>query len=436
MEEIINNTQPVQQTPNEEQPPHEESLEELSAKREFQIKQKKILFNKIKAVFILLTVVGIGLIISYVIYERQRTTAPAKPVVIETPEEKQPSENVAIWELHRDDNLKVFIKIPPDAKVFTHTNPSKVEVVYARNEEDFSKITESNLTDGYIFRVTPLSLGVRDLNKIVQIKQESFRQLCPSTATISKAQESLVDTIDASYFTVSNCNVEYVVSYIPRFGIFYEVAQIYRGDIGVGQQYRAKTQELLNNFRFFPEDSPKPYDPNITYYNDANNFSLKYPDNMDTSCCTLDGPAKANNQSETSDTGKLLTAAYLPTYQDASNFDGFALYLVKFPASKMTFDTYLAEQRQRYFEDYKIVKGTEPVVSEEEVQVGPLTGKYFKGYQWQGTDVVYLDLTNTSSKSKTQVYLAIIIKNLSGDEFKQVMDKILSSFEYFPNLNR
>lgn len=434
MDELINNNPPTESTaPQKEEVPEEESLADISAKREFEIKQKKIFFNKIRTVLILLTIVGVGLFISYVIYERQRTTAPTKPVVIEEPEENKPNEEAGIWELHRDDNLKVFIKIPPDAKLYTYTNPSKLEIVYARNESDFSKISETSLTDGYIFRITPLSLGVRDLDKITEIKQESFRKQCPPTATVSAAQSSLVDTIDAKFFSVTNCNVDYVVSYVPRFGIFYEIAQIYRGDIGIGQQHRAKTLELLNSFRFFPEDSPKPYEPNVTYFNEKYNFSIKYPDTMDITCCNLDGPAKANNQSEEKDTGKLLVAAYTPTYKDSVTFDGFALYHVQVSYKDYpSFDTYVAEQKQRFFEDYKVVKGTEPIGSEEEIKVGDYTGRLLKGYQWQGTDIIYLDL---SVEPKRPSYLAIVVKNISGDEFKQITERILSSFEYYPNLN-
>ncbi|NMB69593.1 hypothetical protein GYA27_00095 [candidate division WWE3 bacterium] len=424
MEDTINTPQPTQP---------EESLEELGTKRDFQIRQKKIFFRKVVAVLIILSIIGIGLFVSYIILQRQRTTAPTKPVVLEeVPEEPEKPED--IWELHRDDNLKVFLKIPPEAKLYTYTNPSKVEIVYARNETDFSKINEQTLTDGYIFRVTPLSLGVRDISKITEIKRESFRIQCPESATISDAQDSLVDTIDAKFFTVSNCNVEYIVSYVPRFGIYYEIAQIFRGDIGVGQQHRAKTQELLAAFRFFPEDSPKPYDPNVTYYHDKYNFSIKYPDNMDTSCCDLEGPAKANNQTEDKDTGKLLVAAYLPTYKDKNNFDGFGLFLqVLSRRDKIPFQDYLTEQKQRLYEDYKVVTGNDPVGTEEDIQVGKFTGHVLRGYHWQGTDIIYVDL---SAELKIQAYLAVVVKNISGEEFSQVMNKILESFEYYPKLTK
>ena len=437
MEDTTNTIQPDEvnsaNEPTQQEEVHEESLEELGAKREYQIKQKRIFFNKIKAVAIVLAITGIGLLVSYIIYERQRTTAPVRPVVIDdTPEE--PKEPASTWELHRDDNLKVFVKIPPEAKLFTHTAPSKLEVVYARNEEDFSKINVETLTDGYIFRITPLSLGARDLDKIVEIKRESFRIQCPSTAVISLAQDSLVDSINSKFFTVSNCNVDYIVSYVPRFGIYYEIAQIFRGDVGVGQQHRAKTQELLTSFRFFPEDSPKPYDPNITYFHEGYNFSIKYPDNMDTGCCDLQGPAEANNQAKGKDTGKLLVAAYLPTFKDKNNFDGFALFLQNVSSRQnTTFGDYIAEQKQKLYEDYKVVTGNEPVGTEEDIQVGKLTGHVLHGYHWQGSDIIFVDL---SDGQRSKVYLSIVIKNVSGEEFTQVMNKILSTFEFYPKLTK
>ena len=193
MEEITN------QTPQEQQPPiNDESLEDIGRKRDFQIKQKRAFFNKVKLIAIILFVTSAGLLISYIITERQRTTAPTKPIVIDTPTPTNVQEPASTWELDRDDNLKVFVKVPPEAKLFTAQNPSTLSIVFSKNEPDFSKVDTSNLSDGYIFRITPLSVGTRDLNKLTEIKRESYKIQCPSTANITPAHGTKVDTIDST----------------------------------------------------------------------------------------------------------------------------------------------------------------------------------------------------------------------------------------------
>lgn len=429
MEEITN------QTPQEQQPPiNDESLEDIGRKRDFQIKQKRAFFNKVKLIAIILFVTSAGLLISYIITERQRTTAPTKPIVIDTPTPTNVQEPASTWELDRDDNLKVFVKVPPEAKLFTAQNPSTLSIVFSKNEPDFSKVDTSNLSDGYIFRITPLSVGTRDLNKLTEIKRESYKIQCPSTANITPAHGTKVDTIDSTYFEVFNCNVDYKISYVPRFGIYYEIAQIYRGDIGVGQQYKTQTEELLRAFRFFPEDSPRPYDPNASYFNDDYNFSIKYPTALDTTCCELLGPAGGNNITETKAIQKLLVGAYLPTFKDKNNFDGVAFYLVTYGNQqkiKTDFNTFVNEQKSKLVEDYKIVKGTLPTIADEDIKVGQYTGKLLKGYHWQGSNLIFLDV----SASRKTAFFVIVTRNNSGEEFQKIIDGILQSYEFFPQFN-
>jgi hypothetical protein len=414
---------------NPQQAPHEESLEEFVNKREAEIKQKKVLFAKVKILVGVLLLTGVSMIGTYIWYSIEKAKQPVKPiVVVETPTDATPPQEVSsTWELERDDDLRIFVKKPPEAKVYTYSKPtSKLEIVYANNTEDFSKVSELNLNDGYIFRITPLALGVRDLQQIADIKNESFKLVCPATATVTKPQKTLLDTVDAMTFNVINCGVTYKVTYAPRFGIYYEVAQIYRGNIGIEQQYSSKTEELLKTFRFFPEDNSVIYDPYITFWNEEFKFIFKYPKTLDPKCCDINGPVTTKPE----DIRKIIVVGNPTTYKDKINIDGLGVFAdTGYYAQNTEFNAYVDKQKQTLVEDYKVVTGQLPITNESTVSVGKFVGTKLSGYSWMGNDLVYLAFPN--NPTGRQIILVISSKGISGTDFQKSVDDMLSSFEFY-----
>ena len=111
-------------------------------------------------------------------------------------------------------------------------------------------ILQENLKQGYIFRITPLNIGIRTIDRITEIKRDSFKSRCPTTAVFSEITSTLVDTVDARTFDIRNCNSDYKVYYSPRFNIYYEIAQIYKGDFGVRQKFKSTTDEIFISFKY------------------------------------------------------------------------------------------------------------------------------------------------------------------------------------------
>lgn len=393
----------------------EETLVDLAKVKKAEIKKKKKTFDKIilgLKFLLIFIVLGVG---AYFVLQKPEDTVVPK-FIIEEPNVEPDDETDSEWNLYKDEGLKIFIKHPQEATVIKSEETNKLEVVFEKDSQDPNIITEKSLNQGYIFRVSPLNIALKDLDKITKIKLDSFKSKCPETASFGDISKTLLDTVAARNFTVSNCDVDYEVTYSPRFGIYYEILQIYKGDLGIKQQYKSITDEILLSFRYFPEDDETIIEPFQTYINERDKFLFKHP-NFDSECCDFPKPTSQGNPV------KIIVLGEKETFADKDNFNGFAVFVEKI--GKEGYDSYLSIQKQSLKEDYSIVTGNQPITEDLNIKLGELEGALLKGYSWRGYNMIYLKLP------RTEKALILTIKNTTGEKFDETMRKVYESFEFF-----
>ncbi len=398
----------------------------LAEKKQQAIEKSRKAFQKVAK---LLKIAGtIALLLLVVLFVIKKITQVSTPPYIvnntQTNDWNNTPPDESKWTIYKNDDLKVFIRYPNEASVIPSKSPAlRVDVVHDRDNLYPTQTSEDNLTQGYIFRVTPLNVGIRDIDSITKIKLGSFKDKCPQTATFSDVKQTLVGTINSRTFEIKNCDADYIISYVPKFGIYYEVALIYKGDFGYRQRYRATLEEIQREFNFFPEGGTEPIGPFRTYVNEDRGFLVVHP-NLDATCCDTPVPPAEN-------ISKIVVLGDRATYKNSDAQDALGIYVYQ-PYLFTTFDTALERQKQYLVEDYKVVNGIDPVRTETEVTVGKYRGVMLKGYSWQKNDLVYMQVPNTQNRLTIFVFS---ITNTSGADWdKKVLD-ILSSFEVFEKEN-
>ncbi len=413
-------------SPSQEPPkiPIDDSgLVELAQKRKDAALKKKTTFDKIYKVVKIAGLIFVLTFAAALTYKNINKTAPSNfNVNNTTPTPTKAEENpndVSSWNLYKSEKNKVFVKHPKDAVALESTNAAlRLDVVYDKNNSAPTSGNETDLVEGFIFRVTPLDVGIRNIDSISQIKMESFKVKCPATAVFSQVRHNLVDSIDSRNFEIKNCNGDYIINYIPRFGIYYEIAQFYKGDFGYKQKYRATLEEMLRAFKFFPE-ATAPVGPFKTFVDEKNKILFIHA-NLDETCCDLPKPPIT----------ELITIINLgikETYKDKDNFDGIGLFMKDLSYYDGGLDRYVEDQKRLLVEDYKVITGVEPVTTVSEVQVGKYRAFRLKGYSWRGNELVYLEVPGSYSSRM----LIFSIRNISGESFETHVQQILSSLETY-----
>ncbi|RJR28249.1 hypothetical protein C4561_00100 [candidate division WWE3 bacterium] len=419
-EELQQPEEKAEQTPQDNQHPEPKKQEdiglvELAKKREEEIEQKKKKFNKIMFA-VKMVVLAIALLITaYIIYIKSIPTPPPPEFKVEDKPEVIPEpEPAKEWTQYKNEGLKIFVKYPPESEIYAYENPNnKIEIVYDSTAEDLSTVTEENLSQGYIFRITPLNIGIRTIDRITEIKRDSFKSKCPEAAIFSVISKTLVDEVDARTFDIKNCDSDYKVYYSPRFGIYYEIAQIYKGDFGVRQKYKSTTDEIFLSFKFFPEGEILPEEPFKTFISEQMKFLFIHP-NLDDTCCDIQAPPAQGAR-------KLVVLAKPDTYVDLNQMDGIGVYTYYLSTD---FDKFISEQKQLLIEEFKVVKGFAPDAQDVPVKLGNIDAIMLKGYSWRGTDFVYAIMPN-------KIMIIFSIKSTNEEFEKTIIEETLATFETF-----
>jgi hypothetical protein len=397
-------------------------LIELAQKRKAENARRKSEYRKIMSIVTILVLLIVGVLVGFYIYKSSKKTAPSAYVIKPTPT-AQPTKaepdptRVTEWNIYKSDRIKVLIKKPIQTKVLESTNPAlRVDIVFDKKNPEPVSGSETELGEGYIFRVTPLEVGIRDINSITQIKMDSFKLNCPTTSVFSEAKDELIDTIKARGFEIRNCNGDYLVHYIPRFGIYYEIVQYSKGDFGYRQKYRAILDEMLIAFNFYPE-ATSPLGPFKTFIDEGNKILFIHP-NLDENCCELPKPP-------TNEAQKIVMLGNKATFKDSDHFDGLGVFLL---STGRGYDQFVEEQKRLLIEDYKVVKGVDPTVSQLDLTVG---GKYrairLKGYSWRGNDLIYAEIPGGWGNR----VLIFSVRNVSGASFEKTLTDILNTVQSY-----
>jgi hypothetical protein len=404
-------------------------LENEQHKKEAVIKRKKALF--ITTLLVILGIIGLFLFSGGAYYIYKNFLAPKTPIVVtQKPDITQLQQNPEVLVektiQYKSDNLKLALVYQKEAKLIdTWESPNqtkKLEIFFSRDGTAIQKnegIKDSEISEGYVFRISTFTTSIRNIDEIAKVKKESVKANCPETAEFTETYGTQINGIDSRVFEVKNCNGDLTVTYTPKFGVFYEFEQIYKGDLGYKQKQKASTQEILDSVRFYPEPTG-PEEPYETYKNDSFGFSFEHP-KFDSSCCDLAGPPTTTNIE------KVIVLADKETFVSKTDFDGIAVYIYRL-RNEETYQNFLEKQKKTLIDDYIVVRGSEPKLQEVGIKVDDKDAVMLKGYSWRDVDLIYTEVVRGNGQGYA---LIISVKRMTGDKFDEKVDGILSSFKFY-----
>jgi len=418
--------QPVEITPPVELPKaHDDHgvFPEIADKEE-RIRKGKKTVNTIMYAIVgtVIFIIVLGILLSLIKYIQDKTKKS-----FETKEEIKIETNVDIsktWNNYTNNELRLDIKYPDNAKLMENKsyngNIRNVEILYTPTNAN--NTTGDTLTEGFIFRITPLSLTKNTLDEVATVKRESFYIECGEGVQMSAVRPDLIYGLDSRTFDVRNCKGDFKVTYTKRFGIYYEITQLYRGDLGFRQQYKSTTEEMVKSIAFQPEDEVQE-EPFKLFESKQANISFKYPKELTENCCTLP---------EVTGTG-VRKIIVLGAKESDSKYGVFGLFVSANTSvnskAVISFEDYVNTQKANLISDYKIANnGNEPTIVQEQMNIN---GKYalrFKGLSWRGNDLIFIKVANT--KDVVEKFYTISITNNIGPEFENIFQDILSTFSF------
>ena len=283
---------------------------------------------------------------------------PPKPMVVDNENETISSDTSPkidpeqIVE-YKNDDLKISLEHLYKAPLFENIEQTektkKIDIIYDKYKPN-QNIDVEKLSEGYIFRVSTFFTNLRTLDEITQVKRESFVSRCPATTTLTPTQDSFVNGVIGRTFEVLNCGADYKVTYVLKNGLNYEFSQIFKGDLGYRQAYKAETEDILNSVEFYP-DVETELEPEILYNSKEHRLSFLYPSDLSTTCCFVNGPV--SNYSTI-----LLTVGDENTYVDKNNMDAVGIYIDRTPEDT-DFNMYVERQKKLLTDDYIVTMGEE-----------------------------------------------------------------------------
>jgi len=405
-------------TPTNEVPLENITLPEISEKEET-IKRGKRKFQLM--LFILLGLIG-TVILSIVLIKliqfiqlnnkkNFETTEPPIVIIEENPQES--------WIQYDNPKIKIKFKYPNNAKLIENKNFEgdirNAEIIYS--PKAMENIDGTSLIDGFVFRITPLSITKIDLDSVTTVKRESFYAECGPNVEISSSRPTMIDGLDARTFDVRNCTGDFNVTYTNKFGLFYEIVQLYRGDVGFRQQYMNTTEEMVKSISFYPDEIVIE-SPFQDFYNNNYNLKFIYPKELSSDCCIVANP--------TQNAVKIITLGVKESENKQGVFGIYAERKKRINNEIITFDKYVQEQKNNLISDYKIVNdGKEPTIVEELIKIGGMSATRFKGLSWKGNDVIFINVTSTSN-----YFYSISIDNSLGEGFENILNDIFNSMTF------
>ncbi len=265
------------------------------------------------------------------------------------------------------------------------------------------------LVKGYIFEIKPLAIAARNINKIVEIKSNWFKENCPDTATIGeKKTDTKISDITTTGFEVSNCNSDFVVNYLSANNYVYEIVQTFKGDIGFKQNYKLRTEQMLASLKI---DQLKPEEPDYLEYEDKiGGYSFTYPRTLDSTCCKVPEPPISNTRS-------ILTLSSTGGNESAVGF--FTTNL----GDRQTYDQFLQNFENLLTDDYKVIKGKPPEGEKINLVYNNYDFVRLNGYSWRGNNFII---------AKTPDDRNVVIISIMGfpeDSLEQIMSTVLFEFK-------
>jgi len=351
---------------------------------------------------------------------KTRTTVVEEPEVT-TPEEKPEIIDPESIVEYGNDRLKLTLDRLYKTSLFENTEEvdktKKIEIIFDKNNPN-KNLSVDELSEGYIFRVSVFPTILRKIDEIAQVKKEAFISSCPKAAILTETEISYINGVEGRSFEVKNCGSDFKVTYVVKNGLNYEFSQIFKGDLGFRQAYKAETENIIDSIKFYPEEVVDPGRLD-TYQNDTLKFSFDFPRSLSKDCCNASGPISLG-------ASLLISLGNSDTYVDTNNFDSITVYSDE--KKNIDFYNYLENQKKLLVDDYLITRGQAPKNEIREIMVGDKKATMLRGYSWRGNDLIYIELVG---ERVDKYVLVISIKNLSGDSFDNTVKTILESFKFF-----
>jgi hypothetical protein len=412
-------------------PVDDSGLVDIAEKRKQEIEKKKRHFYRAFRLFMTILACIIAIILALFAYKYSRKfmpagfeTEPKTQQTTQTPDDPA-NQTPAEQTLYRNDDYKFFLRYPLDAVLVESQTPTqRVSIVYDAddpgNKEKAVSMDETTLKQGYIFRVVVYNPGLRTLAETAKVKHDSLLEKCPTSAGVYDIVDETISDALGRRFEVENCDGNLVIHFTQRFGKYYEISQIYKGDYGYKQRYRLITDEIFKSLKFFPEATVTPTEPFKTFIDEFYGFQFTHPNLSETCCTTPDPPLQQS--------AKLIMLGDAATFVDKTHFDGFGVYVESQEDSKMAFGDFIARQKQILTDDYRVVTGENPKTSETAIKLGDFDALRLSGYSWQGNDLVYSKVT----VQRGDFIIVFSIRNISGDSFEKILQEIFASFKVLP----
>lgn len=337
---------------------------------------------------------------------------PQKYVEVENNKPPLPAVIVQSPKTFISGDFKFSFEYPSEAYLIQQSpfseNSKTIKAIYSKNPVEPASITEENLTEGYIFKVTVLTDRRETLDEIAKAKRDYFSTSCPTTSVI---QESEKDARKVITFTADACGPNFTESFIQDGKNIFEIAQIHKGDLGYNQIYKKALSQMYESFDF--EDAPTET-PKTVYKNEKYGFTFSHR-RLNQLCCVISGPLSTNAE-------KLGIFAKVEGKSTNAPFDGFGVYIDLNP-EKVPFNTYVAAQKKNLTDNYKLIVGREPEAIEEKVMLDNIEGIKLINYAWWA-EMIYIPFPNDSK------ILIIVKNNLVDKNFEDEFNETTSSWKF------
>lgn len=378
-------------------------------------KHKKFKLSPLLKFLVLATVIVTG-IFAYLLYKYPPQIIKKKeeepPVVVTRPEPENPRKT------YSNDIYKFQVEYNTDKHEFKQTAAetgqlTQIWIVGKETQPEEIK-EETELTTGYLVKISVFEGIDRDVKDLAQRKREKYALECPTVAEVSRVATRSIDGQEAKGFEVINCPQNYVETFARYKGNIIEITQVYRGDLGFKQSYRAQTEAIVRSFGWIRD----PYEePNIEIVeNEDYRIRLIHP-RLDTSCCSVTVPSLEGLE-------KIVVLADPGNKDKEGNVrDRFGVFAVS--KKGKTFELFLNEQKQALIQEFRVVEERNPTdLAEEKILIDGNDAFKLKNYAWWG-EVIYME------SPVTEHFLVFVIPNSAGESFRNTIDEILNSVEFF-----
>lgn len=366
---------------------------------------------------------------------KKSVTPLTPPVVVPEPvppkplPEPQPLPDEKEFKDYSNLEFEYYISYPSKASLvqeFTGSDNFKVTTIaYLGKNQNEQPKSIFNLVDGYIVKVSVFKDIINaDLTSLILEKRNVFLIRCPQSADFSNIFDSSIAGKPTKAFIVRNCGADYIEHLLVKDGNVFEITSAFGGDLGYEQLNEATVQNILLSFRFTNLIKPSPKEAWVTFdYKETTyryspfTMSFNYPKELDSFCCSLNGPISDA-------TNKIIVLADPQSVREGSGqlFTGFGFFVDYNPA-KLNFDDYVTTQKDLLAENYRIVVGKEPKKKDEDFELAGVKGKILKDYAWWG-DIYLLPIPNTAH------ILFISKAEINDGELTQLFDEVLKTVSF------